>query len=935
VVGWVEQPREGDNDMKKRRVMRLLAWVMAASVAVATPGIIPSAVETVYAADEPTAFVKGAYYELLTKVSSGSDEKYYHAEDVDDGEAKSSSEPVTGANLYLVEISGNTNGYAAYTPASEDNMVAVKKNSDDKYYLAKDFSDGTLSDGASEIDVSGFKLYSKATDTDAVDENCYIDVTDKLISSITAADDNTSIAAGTTQDQLSYYVELTVAGKSKKINDKTKITAALNEYKLSISEFDLDTDQYYYKNGNEIDVITGVVTTEDLKSKGVITTATLDVTYTEETSNEQAESTDIKDYTLSLTDSKGNAFTTASYTGSAITPDKIVLSKDAESIEVDETNFDVTYKYDGDENATEKADVKKIGTVTVSVTPKGESNFTNSGELAKTATYKIKLVAEITNENLGDTTVTITKIADETYTYLYGYATEEKGEVTYPEPNSNVITGLEKDTPYWFYVKAVDKNDSSTEIEKSDPTAVRTLKNPSIAKAEVTLEEEPNNITYDGTEKTPEVVSIKIGETTIKKAEFGENYTVTYENNTNAGTATVKIAATETNVDYSGYVTKDFTIDKADLTNITVSISNGKIVVKTDPEDESIYDNEGNLTDAVCVEYTSAATNSQEEAEKATWTKERPTETGSYKVRVSLPNGTTNLNASDKKYVSSDTLEIEGTSSFVVPVVTATDKTTETTTTTTNASGNTVTVTTTTTKDETGAVIGTTEKSEIANIAADTSASVTVNKNASGTITAAAADVSTTVSTSKLAISGAVVSQLTEAAGTKDVQVTVTAKDESGNTKFTVKADADELTAGNKLKIYVLKDDGTYEMVNAKTYTVTKAGNVSVSMTENKTYELVTEAEANAINKQIKATVKVAKSSASVKKGKKTTVKMSSKLNMNNVKKITYSSTKKSVATVNKNGKVTAKKKGTATVKAKVTLKNGTTKTVSMKIKVK
>jgi len=41
------------------------------------------------------------------------------------------------------------------------------------------------------------------------------------------------------------------------------------------------------------------------------------------------------------------------------------------------------------------------------------------------------------------------------------------------------------------------------------------------------------------------------------------------------------------------------------------------------------------------------------------------------------------------------------------------------------------------------------------------------------------------------------------------------------------------------------------------------------------------------------------------------------------------------VATVNKNGKITAKKKGSVTVKAKVTLKNGTTKTVSMKIKVK
>lgn len=62
---------------------------------------------------------------------------------------------------------------------------------------------------------------------------------------------------------------------------------------------------------------------------------------------------------------------------------------------------------------------------------------------------------------------------------------------------------------------------------------------------------------------------------------------------------------------------------------------------------------------------------------------------------------------------------------------------------------------------------------------------------------------------------------------------------------------------------------------------------------------------------------------------------MSSKLDMNNVSKITYTSGKKSVAIVTKSGKVKGKKKGTATIKAKVTLKNGKTKTVTMKVKVK
>ena len=126
-----------------------------------------------------------------------------------------------------------------------------------------------------------------------------------------------------------------------------------------------------------------------------------------------------------------------------------------------------------------------------------------------------------------------------------------------------------------------------------------------------------------------------------------------------------------------------------------------------------------------------------------------------------------------------------------------------------------------------------------------------------------------------------------------------------------------------------------YVLVNAKTYTVSKDGDVKVSLPTGKTYELVTGKEAAAIEKQILNTVKVKKSSATVKKGKKATVQMSSKLDMKNVSKITYTSSKKSVATVSKNGKVTAKKAGSVTVKAKVTLMNGKTKTVSMKIKVK
>ena len=56
---------------------------------------------------------------------------------------------------------------------------------------------------------------------------------------------------------------------------------------------------------------------------------------------------------------------------------------------------------------------------------------------------------------------------------------------------------------------------------------------------------------------------------------------------------------------------------------------------------------------------------------------------------------------------------------------------------------------------------------------------------------------------------------------------------------------------------------------------------------------------------------------------------------MKNVAKITYSSADKALAVVSKNGSIRTKKAGKVVIKAKVTLKNGTTKTLKMTINVK
>ena len=256
----------------------------------------------------------------------------------------------------------------------------------------------------------------------------------------------------------------------------------------------------------------------------------------------------------------------------------------------------------------------------------------------------------------------------------------------------------------------------------------------------------------------------------------------------------------------------------------------------------------------------------------------------------------------------------------------------------TNAQGKEVAVTTTTEKDASGKVTGITQTSEIDQISGSASATVTVEKTADGKITSAEAEVDKKGASSKQGVTatlfGSVVSQITEAAGTQSVEISMTVT--AGKKEYTVKADAQDLEAGNKLKVLAIDaETGKHVLVNAKTYTVSESGNVKLTLPSGMTYQLMDSKEAAVVEKQILATVKVKKTSATVTAGKKTTVQMSKKLDMDNVAKITYSTSKKSVATVSKDGQVTAKKTGAVVITAKVTLKNGKTKNVKMKITVK
>lgn len=220
-----------------------------------------------------------------------------------------------------------------------------------------------------------------------------------------------------------------------------------------------------------------------------------------------------------------------------------------------------------------------------------------------------------------------------------------------------------------------------------------------------------------------------------------------------------------------------------------------------------------------------------------------------------------------------------------------------------------------------------------------TTATVTVTKDASGKVTAEAA-VAATGKTSKTGVKATVnadvIQAVTEAAGTKDVTITQEVKKADGTTAYTLQVNAADVKAGAKLAV-MKKDEKTGELVlvNQKAYKVAKDGSVSLTFKGEGTYVVKTQAEVKAQAKQIAKTVKPAKTTVSVATKKTTVFKWNKKLNMENVEKITYKSSKKSVVSVNKNGKITGKKKGTGKVTAEVTLKDGTKKTVKMKVKVK
>ena len=151
--------------------------------------------------------------------------------------------------------------------------------------------------------------------------------------------------------------------------------------------------------------------------------------------------------------------------------------------------------------------------------------------------------AEVTLK-VGDT-AELTVEADDEVTYTSAdeaVATVENGTITAVAAGETIVT-----------VTVAEKDNYKAATAEVKVTVYKDMAN--INSYIISLD--ADSYVYDGTEKKP-AVTVSDGETILTE---GTDYTVAYENNTNAGTASVVVTGIGT---YTGTVTKAFTIEKAE-----------------------------------------------------------------------------------------------------------------------------------------------------------------------------------------------------------------------------------------------------------------------------------------------------------------------------------------------------------------------------------
>ena len=194
-----------------------------------------------------------------------------------------------------------------------------------------------------------------------------------------------------------------------------------------------------------------------------------------------------------------------------------------------------------------------VGTATVTITDKDGGNYVVSGS----TTFQITASSATLTPPTAKTGLVYTGSAQE----LVNAGSSTTGEVHYSLDGSNYSTAIPKGTDAKTYTVYYRVKGDANHSDIAPATLTATISPKTISSPTITLS--ATSFVYDGQEKKP-TITVKDGSTTIPTSE----YTVSYSNNVNVGTATVTI----TDKDGGNYVVSGsakFTITSA-TANVTV-----------------------------------------------------------------------------------------------------------------------------------------------------------------------------------------------------------------------------------------------------------------------------------------------------------------------------------------------------------------------------
>ncbi|MCD8103972.1 MAG: leucine-rich repeat protein, partial [Lachnospiraceae bacterium] len=218
-----------------------------------------------------------------------------------------------------------------------------------------------------------------------------------------------------------------------------------------------------------------------------------------------------------------------------------------------------------------------LATVTLvsSLTSIGDYAF--SGCSALTAAYYPSTATDWAEVSVGDENTYLTEVlyysisactvALSTTGYIYD-GKEKKPTVTVTDGTTTLTAGTDYTVTYSNNVN-VGTDTAEVVVAGAGDYYGSVTKTFSIYIADIstaTHSLSATSYTYDGTAKTP-TVTVKLDGTTLTK---GTDYTVTYSNNTNVGTATVTVSGAN---NYTGTLTASFTITAASISGGTVTLS--------------------------------------------------------------------------------------------------------------------------------------------------------------------------------------------------------------------------------------------------------------------------------------------------------------------------------------------------------------------------